>query len=193
MTRSFTSEAVDPEIQRRILDQARRVPSAGNSQGFDVLLLEGNETSRYWDITLPEERRENFRWQGLLRAPLMVMIWANPDAYVDRYRQSDKASTGLGEGADAWSTPFWLVDASFMAMTLQLAAINEGLGVLFFGMFDHADALADAFGVPPERVPVGSVALGWPDVSADELGRSANKARRPLEDAEDKVVHRGTW
>ena len=80
-----------------------------------------------------------------------------------------------------------------MAMTLQLAAINEGLGVLFFGMFDHADALADAFGVPPERVPVGSVALGWPDVSADELGRSANKARRPLEDAEDKIVHRGTW
>ena len=53
MTRSFRSDPVPKAVLDRILDRARRVPSAGNTQGFDFLVLEGAETARYWDITLP--------------------------------------------------------------------------------------------------------------------------------------------
>ncbi|HCJ84918.1 MAG TPA: nitroreductase, partial [Acidimicrobiaceae bacterium] len=68
MTRSFLVDPVPVEKWDRVLDSARRVPSAGNTQGFDFVVLEGFETSVYWDVTLPPERREKFRWQGLLRA-----------------------------------------------------------------------------------------------------------------------------
>ena len=193
MTRSFLVDAVPAEKLDRVLDSARRVPSAGNTQGFDFVVLEGFETSVYWDVTLPPERREKFRWQGLLRAPVLVTIWADAGAYLKRYGQEDKAHSGLGNDVGAWATPYWIVDSSFAAMAMQLAAIDEGLGVLFFGMFDHSSELAEALGVPGDRMPIGTIAMGWPDDADKTMGRSASMERRPLDDGTESVVHRGQW
>ena len=193
MTRSFLADPIPSDTLARVLDSARRVPSAGNSQGFDFVVLEGGETSLYWDVTLPPERREHFRWQGLLVAPVLVTIWADANAYVKRYGQPDKVHSGLGDDVDAWETPYWVVDSGFAAMTMQLAAINEGLGVLFFGMFKHASQIGQVLGVPNDRTPIGTIALGWPDDVDRTLGRSASRERRPLEGGVESVVHRGCW
>ena len=149
MTRSFSDEPLPEQLILSLLDTACRAPSAGSSQGTEFLVLAGTEeTSRYWDITLPEPQRGSFRWQGLLRAPLIVVVYADSERYLERYGEPDKAGTGLGVGRERWSTPYWLVDASFAAMALQLAALDEGLGVLVFGLFGHAEAVAEAFCVP---------------------------------------------
>jgi len=194
MTRSFSTRSIDPAVVDQVLDLGRRVPSAGNSQGFDFVVLVGpDETARYWDVTLPTERRAGFSWPKLLDAPVIVTVWADPAAYVARYGEADKARTGLGEGTGRWATPYWLGDASFAAMALQYAAIDAGLGVLFFGMFDHGPAVAAALGVPEDRLPVGTLAMGWPHEDSGSAGqrsgRSAGRPRRPLEE----VVHRGRW
>lgn len=210
MTRHFLADPVDEALLARVLDTARRVPSAGNTQGFDFVVLRGpRETSRYWDITLPPDRRHGFRWTSLLTCPVLVTIWADPQAYLERYAEPDKERSGLGEGTDAWSTPYWTVDAAFAALALQYAAIDEGLGVLFFGMFTQAEAVATALGVPPMHEPIGVVALGWPDLSAEASGgpaASRDRPRRPLptspgaEDApqamtaaDRPLVHWGHW
>jgi nitroreductase len=190
MTRAFTDEPVSDDLLAAILQVALRTPSAGNTQGIDLLVLHGTEqTSRYWDVTLPAPRRAAFRWPGLLRAQVVIVVYGDPAAYVARYAAADKAATGLGAGMEAWAVPYWTVDAAFAAMALQLAAIEAGLGVLFFGLFDHAPAVAAAFGVPPDRQAIGALAMGWPDRERDEAGRSAGRPRRPL----DEVAHRGTW
>ncbi|MGY9073567.1 MAG: nitroreductase family protein [Acidimicrobiales bacterium] len=191
MTRDFSTEPIDDVVLDRVLDLGRRVPSAGNTQGFDLVVLNGPaETSRYWDVTLAQSKRESFRWKGLLAAPVLISVWADPRAYVSRYGESDKVRTGLGAGAEAWSTPYWTVDASFAALGVQLAAHNEGLGVLFFGVFEHAEAVAVALNVPPDREAIGTIALGWPNEDdAKEPGRSAGRQRRRL----DEIVHRGSW
>ncbi|HCB37809.1 MAG TPA: nitroreductase [Acidimicrobiaceae bacterium] len=193
MTRAFLPDAVAEETLHRVLDAARRVPSAGNAQGFDLVVLVGAaETARYWDATLPADRRAGFAWPGLPACPVLVTVWANPDAYTARYAEPDKAATGLGDRA-AWHTPYWLVDASFAALALQYAAIDEGLGVLFFAMFGHADAVRAALGVPAGREPVGTVAVGHPDPAGSPPGAGAARPRRPLLDGADAVVHRGCW
>ena len=51
-------------------------------------------------------------------APVIALPLADPQAYVDRYGEPDKAATGLGRGADAWPTPYWTVDTSMAVMTL---------------------------------------------------------------------------
>lgn len=189
MCRSFRADPLAPDVVERVLAAAGRAPAAGNSDGLDLLVLEGGaQTSRYWDITLPDERRSGFRWPGLLRAPLLVIPCADPGAYLDRYAEPDKVAGGLGGDATAWSVPYWTVDAAFAAMLMQIAALDEGLGVLFFGLFDHAGAVMEAFGVPPTRQPVGTLAIGVPD-ELDEPGRSATRPRRAL----DAIVHRGRW
>ena len=189
MTRSFTEEPLPEGLVDQLLDTARRVPSAGFSQGFDFLVLDGPEqAAQYWNVTLPGLRRSQFRWQGLLRAPLIVVVYADSQRYISRYGDVDKHDTGLGVSRDHWSTPYWLVDASFAAFALQLASIDAGLGVLFFGLFDEAEAVARAFGVPTEMEAVGALAIGYPD-DGDQIGRSARRPRRRL----GEMVHRGSW
>ncbi len=188
MVRNFTTDPVDPAMLERILAAARRGPSAGNSQATDWLVLVGvAETARYWDATLAPERRAGFRWPGLLRAPVLVIPCVRADAYVARYGEPDKRTTGLGEGADRWAVPYWHVDGGMAAMLLLLAAVDEGLGALLFGIFDHEDAVRAAFSIPAAFAPLGTIALGHP--APDEPGRSADRPRRPA----TEVVHRGRW
>jgi nitroreductase len=186
MVRNFENRPVPLDTVENLVDLARRAPSAGNSQGWDLVVLRDSETARFWDITLPAPRRESFRWQGLLTAPVIALPYADRGAYLARYAEPDKARSGLAE-ADAWPVPYWLVDTGFFAMTFLLAAQNAGLGALFFGVFHGEDALNAALGVPNDRQLLGAIALGYP--AASELGRSAKRPKRAV----SEIVHNGGW
>lgn len=189
MVRSFTDEPVEAAVLDGLLADALRAPSAGNSQGTDLVVLEGPEqTALFWDTTLPPDRRASFAWPGLLRAPVLVIPLADPTRYVARYAEADKASTGLGQGADAWPVPYWTVDTAFVAMSLLHGVVDAGLGALFFGIFRNEARLLSRLGIPDDRRPVGVIAIGHPD-GADGPGRSSDRRRRPF----DEVVHRGGW
>ena len=166
MTRSFLTEPLDRATVDELVDLARRHPSAGNTAGTAFLVLEGDDVAAYWETTLSGERRAVFPWPGLLVAPVLVVPWVDPDAYVERYAEPDKARTGLGAGADAWSVPYWWVDGGMAAMTLLLAAEDHGFGACFFGLFEHEGAVRDRFGVPNGRRAVGTVAIGRPGPGA---------------------------
>lgn len=186
MVRAFERRPIAPEVLDRVLDAARRAPSAGNSQGWDLLVLEGDETARFWDVTLPVDKRPSFRWQQLLDAPVIVLPLADRQAYLDRYAEPDKAGTGMSV-AEHWPVPYWQVDTAFATMLLLLAAQDAGLGALFFGVFRGAERLLANLSVPEGHDLIGAVALGYP--LAGEPGRSVEREKRPLAD----VVHRGGW
>jgi nitroreductase len=188
MVRNYTDEPIAPEVLTRVLAAGRRAPAAGNTNALHLILLEGAaETARYWDVTLAPERRATFRWPGLLVAPVLLIPCVRPQSYVDRYAEDDKARAGLGDGADGWPVPYWYVDGGAAIMAMLLAAVDEGLGSLLFGQFDHEPAVRAAFGIPDDVVPLGTIALGHP--APDEPGRSAKRKRGRL----DEVVHRGGW
>lgn len=191
MVRAFRPDPIEHALLERVLDAARRAPSAGFTQGVDLLVLEGSaQTASYWDTTLAPERRAGFPWPGLLVAPVLVVVCADPAAYVARYAEADKAHTGLGDGAERWAVPFWFVDAGMAAQNLLLAATAAGLGACLFGVFEHEPAVCAAFGVPAGVRTVATIALGHPDPSADRPSRSAStRPRRPIGD----LVHRGRW
>lgn len=189
MVRSFRPEALPADEVDAVLDLARRAPAAGNTSAVSWLVLDRpDDVARYWDATLPAARRAGFRWQGLLRAPVLVVLCTSPQAYVDRYAEDDKAQTGLGRGVDAWSVPYWWVDAGMVAQNLLLLAQERGWGACLFGPFDHEGALKAAFGIPDDLRTVATIALGHPG-GGDEPGRSASRRRPPL----DQVRHRGRW
>lgn len=193
MVRDFTDEPIDEEALLRVLDDARRTPSAGFTQGLDWVVLVGPEqTSLFWDRTLPAAERSAFRWPGLLRAPVIVLPMADRRAYVDRYAEADKAHSGLGEGADRWPVPYWDVDAGMAAMALLYAVVDAGLGALFFGIFRSENELLAELGVPAGVRPIGAVAIGHPTDSAKLVGREGSPSRRPRRPLEE-MVHRGRW
>ena len=191
MTRSFDTRPVAAEVLHDIVSLAARAPSAGKTQGWHLVVLEGDDTSRFWDVTLPAERRATFRWQGLLRAPVIALALADPQAYVQRYAEPDKRRSGLGEGVDAWATPYWTVDSAMALNTLLLAAEDVGLGALFFAVFSGEAELRAALSIPDELQLLGALALGWPDQPRSERGDglSATRTRRSA----DEIIHRGGW
>lgn len=173
----------------RIAAAATRAPSAGNTWALDLLVLTGDDAARYWDLTLPPARRAGFAWPGLLAAPVLLVPYVEPAAYVRRYAEGDKAATGLGDGEGRWSVPYWWVDGGAAVMAVLLAAEAEGLGALFFGQFDHEAAVTRAFGVPPDRRALGTVAVGHPRPGGRHRSDSARRGRPAAGDR----LHRGRW
>ena len=195
MVRSFRKDPVTPELVERLVDLASRAPSAGKTQGWHFLVLQDGETSKFWDTTLPTEKRASFKWKHLLDAPIIGLVFADSAAYVARYSEPDKSSTGLGASESSWPTPYWTVDASFATMTLLLAAHDAGLGALFFAVFSGEAELRKLLGVPSDLQLIGAVAMGWPltqELSAggsSEKGLSASRKRR----TPSQITHFGKW
>lgn len=181
MVRSFSDAAVPAPVVQRILAAGLRGPSAGFTQGVDLVVLSGPvETARYWEASLPREDRASFPWPGLLRAPVLVVVVSSEEAYRRRYAEADKAASGV-------EVPWWHVDAAFAALLLQLAAVDAGLGALFF----HAHRVPElrrAFGIPPAFAPVGTVAIGHPAPDRSSSSVATRRRRRPQE-----AVHHGRW
>ncbi|MGI8809698.1 MAG: nitroreductase family protein [Acidimicrobiales bacterium] len=181
MVRSFAARPLDPSVVEAVLAAGLRAPSAGFTQGVDLLVLQGpGETARYWDAALPEDRRGAFPWPGLLSAPLLVVVLSSEEAYRRRYDEPDKGISEL-------CVPWWHVDAAFTALLLQLAAVDAGLGALFFRTHGEP-ALRRSFGIPGPFTPVGTVAVGHP--APDRVSSSVvARPRRPAAE----VIHRGRW
>ena len=74
MVRSFEDRPVDHAIVERMLANAQRAPSAGFSQGWGFLMLEGkDEAARYWDALWPLDRRAAFGWPDMFNAPVIIV------------------------------------------------------------------------------------------------------------------------
>jgi nitroreductase len=188
MVRHFTSDPIDREVVERLVAAALRAPSAGYSQGYALLLLEDEaDRERLWGTHSetpggwsPEVR------EAVMRAPLVVGVLASKDAYLDRYAQPDKGWSDRDEAR--WPVPYWYVDAGCVALLLLLAAVDEGLGALLFGIVpEDIPNFRLAFGVPPNHDLVGCVAIGHEDPSAP---RRDLRARRK---STEQLVHRGRW
>jgi nitroreductase len=196
MVRAFTGEPLAPGVKERLLRAANRAPSAGFSQGYAFLVLEGAEQcAPLWEIlnqaaALAGDRAADERAQitALSRAPLVIVPLACKDVYLDRYAQPGKGWTDRDEAR--WPVPYWYIDTGFTALLILLAVVDEGLGAVLFGIEPASMAEFHArFGVPDEWVPIGAVAIGYPDPDSDPVPPARATDRKSL----DQLVHSGRW
>jgi nitroreductase len=194
MVRAFTAEPLGSGTADRLLRAANRAPSAGFSQGYSFLLLEGQEqTAPMWQLLYEQTASEGTtqddspeQVDALSPAPLVIVPLASKDVYLDRYARPGKGWTDRDEAR--WPIPYWYVDTGFTALLILLAVVDEGLGAVFFGPPDIADFRA-RFGVPDEWTPIGVIAVGHPDPAADPVAPARASDRKPLAE----LVHRGRW
>src|SRR6185437_5214725 len=105
---------------------------------------------------------QHHRREPIKKAPLVIVPLSCKEIYLDRYAREDKGWTDRDDAH--WPVPYWDIDTGFMAMLMLLAAVDEGLGALFFGIFPELmDRFRERFGVPGQYVPIGAVAIGHPD------------------------------
>lgn len=182
MVRNYTDEPVDPAVVERIVDTARRAPSAGFSQGQRFVVVTDAATRRAVADLADEPAyvaRGFHPW--ISRAPVHVVVCASEAAYRERYAEPDKRS-----GPAGWPVPYWHVDAGGSLVLLLLAAVDEGLAAGFVGVH-RVGGLADLLGIPDGVHPVGVVTLGHP--APDRRSGSLARGWLPLEE----VVSRERW
>ena len=186
--RRFNGERPDPEVVDRVIDQARRAPTAGFSQGVDFLVLDdGLALDEFWELVedpeFPSEEEDR-----ATRPPVLVLVWSDPMRYIARYSAADKIDFGMDK-VEAWPVQFWDIDAAMASMQLQLAAVNQGIDTWFFGIPYGEEAVREKFGVPEDRKQVGVIALGYRHDGEQPASSVVKRRRRPLEEQ----LHRNGW
>lgn len=184
MVRNYTSEPVDPAAVDRVVDSARRAPSAGFSQGqrFIVVTDQGARNAIAAAADEPEYVANGFDpW--ISSAPVHVVICVREADYHERYRAPDKLVAG--EEIE-WPVPYWWVDGGAALMLVLLAAVDEGLAAGFVG-FHALPSIKETLGIPDDVTPVGVVTLGHP--APDRKSGSLKRGRKP----KTQTVFRNHW
>lgn len=183
--RTYADRPVPREVVERIANAAVVwAPSAGFSQGLRLVVVTDSETRRQIAVAAHEEQlaaQGRPRWKAA--APVHMVVLTREDDYHDRYRERDKLKITGGSEIE-WPAPYWYVDAGAAAMTLMLAAIDEGLDTAIFGVTD-LPALYETLGLPDEVRFVAVVTMGYPADGADEPSGSSSvltQRRKPREE-----------
>lgn len=185
MVRRFTTDPVDDAALDRILNLARRAPSAGHTQGQTFVVVTNPEVRQAIATLCGEESyvASGFgRW--ISTAPVLVIPCTSEAAYHRRYQEKDK----IGEDGSEieWPIPFWHMDAGCAVMLLLLGVVDERLAAGFAGIWDQ-DAIRALLEIPADVTPVGVIPIGHgaPDVPSPSLKRG----RKPVAE----VIHRERW
>lgn len=188
MVREFDQRPVASGTVDRILEAARRGPSAGFAQGVDFLVLDTPETiATFWELTADPD--DPVTDEDLAEGPTVIVLpIADKRPYLARYAEPDKIAFGL-DHEETWPVKFWDIDASMASMLALLAVVDEGLGGWFFGITVGERALLDHFGVPAEIRPVGVLGFGYRAEAEHASGSGAGRRRRPFEEQ----IHRNAW
>ena len=184
MVRNYSGEPVSADVLERVVQAARKAPSAGFTQGTAFLIITDPEL-RIAIANLcdePEYVAAGFDpW--ISKAPAHIVVCISEDAYHQRYREPDKVDDSGNE--IEWPVPFWWIDAGAALMLVLLTAVDEGLAAGFLGT-DAVD-LQRLLEIPRSMVPIGIVTVGHP--APDRRSNSLKRGWRP----DDQVVHWQTW
>lgn len=193
MVRSFTGEPVPPDAVERMIDIARRAPSAGYSQGVEFVVVTDAAMLQAIGSRGKGPSAPSARPTFVAQAPVQIVICVSAEIYKSRYREPDKMPVRSTLSDDElWAVPYWHTDAGCALMLILLAAVDEGLAAGLIGvMGTPAQArLRELLAIPEDYVAIGVVALGHPAPDAAQpTGSPKTRKRRPL----SSVLHRERW
>ena len=144
--RSYKPDPVDDATLGRVLEAARRAPTAANRQPFRIVIIHtrGRE----------EELARVYGRPWFTQGPLVLAVVVVPS---EAWRRSDGKFYGE-------------VDATIAMDHLVLAATALGLGTCWVAAFDP-EAARDVLGLPADVEPVAFTPLGYPDQPARSTDR----------------------
>lgn len=176
MVRAYRPDPVDAGVLRRVLDTARRAPSAGFTQGqtFVVLTAEADRR-RLADLCGEEDYAARGFPRWLSTAPVHVVPCVSREAYERRYAEADKAASTPPED---WTVPFWWVDGGAALMLMLLAAADEGLAA-GLQQVPATPEVRELLGLREDEQPLGLVTIGH--AAPDSRAGSRARGRLPFE------------
>ncbi len=139
--RAFTNEEVSEEEVQKLIDAARRAPSAGNIQPWEFVIVR--------DATIKHKLSMAALDQTFIEeAPVVIVVCAN------------EARSSWGYGSRGASL-YCLQDTAAAIQNMLLAACALGLGTCWVGAF-HEDEVAKVVNAPMSVRPIAIIPIGHP-------------------------------
>jgi len=154
--RAYQPKPVEPKQLEAILNAANQSPSAGNVQGYEILVVRDAATIRSLAKTA-------FNQMFIAQAPIVLVFCADPARSGAKYG-------GTGERL------YCVQDATIATAYAQLAATALGLVTCWIGAFPEAD-VAKLLGLRAGLRPVAMLPAGWP---AETPARTSRRALNDL-------------
>ncbi len=156
MCRSYWDRPVPKAVVQRILEAARKTPSAGHAQGIRFAVTVDSEKRLSIAKAFGENNYLERGFQPWLSvAPVHIIAAVCEESYRQRYSESDKTV-----GPDQWPIPYAIMDGGQALMCLYLAAQECGLSCGYLGPHSGPDLVA-MFGLPEDWRFLGLVTLGY--------------------------------
>ena len=185
MVRSFDGSAPSHETLAKWAELALLAPTAGNSAGVRLVVIEGGAVADYFAAATDQTWRSTAqRSAGLQRAGAVVAAFSCPSLYTARYGESDKATSGLSD-VNAWTVPYWHTDAAMAVMQLLLLIEHDEWSACFWGNFRNEPQVRDLCELSDEWQLFGTVLIG----NDDGNDRQSASLRRDVSSRAQRV----TW
>jgi len=146
--RGYLDKPVEPEKLTRILDAARRAPSARNRQEWKFVVVREKETRQ------------------------KLMAAARNQAFVGEAPVVIAACAVTTDAVMACGQLAYPIDVAIAVDHMTLAAVEEGLGTCWVGAF-YEDQVKQILGIPPAVRVVQLLALGYPKSIPDPKPRKS--------------------
>jgi len=150
--RAFKERDVPEEVITRVLDAARKAPSANNSQEWRFVVIRDHETREKISQAACGQR-------FIATAPVVIACCADTD---DRIMTCNQRA--------------YPINVAIAVDHITLCASAEGLGTCWVGAF-YEDHVKEILGIPPHIRVVILIPLGYPQDPAP-----VSKFRLPLEE-----------
>jgi nitroreductase len=149
--RKYADRPVEDEKLEAVLEAVRLAPSWANLQCWRMIVVKNKATkeemsrlSYVESFFAPKGYKANPSQKALAEAPVVIILCADP------------SQSGV-----LWGQHYYLTDAGIAAQSLMLAAVGEGLGTVFVGVYDE-EALKNLLAIPPSIRIIGLFPLGYP-------------------------------
>ena len=150
--RAYARRKLEPEKLEAVLDAARLGPSAGDLQGYGVVVVRSSARKEAL-------ARAAYDQTFIVAAPAVLVFLADPERSRSKYGE---------RGAELYC----LQDATIAATYAQLAASAVGLATCWLGSFDP-DKVAEAVQARPPLWPVALLTLAHAAETPDAMPRRA--------------------
>jgi nitroreductase len=181
----FLPREVPEAVLRKILENARHVPSAGFTQDFDLVVIRDDATKKKLGEAARQTEYEEL--EGVIPnfvedAPVIVVPCGNKTRFEAKYGTPAEANSRI---------PWWLTDAAFSSFCLTLSAFQEGLTASFLGAIDDRQ-VATALHLPRDGsvIPLAIIPVGYKHPKETfPAKQKARTQRRPF----DQQIHWDNW
>lgn len=171
--RNFKNQPIEKEKIKLMIEAAIYAPSPANKQPWEFIVVNNPIYNKQLKETseITKEKlaiRSGWKWlptfkiDFLLQAPTLMVVVGDPDR------------NGAEQFLDVPS-PGYLEACSAAIQNMLLAAHAQGLGTLWFSLFEKAD-VRSIFSISEDKDPVGIICVGYPE----QIGSAP--ARRGIEE-----------